>query len=270
MRTRKLLAAMLSAATLCAVTVTVSAEVPQGYVTFYADKTVIGQGLVVEPVSVPFYEGDNGIDVVQRAADVLVVDGDWGSYIEGFADIDTGAQIPDEIAGVCPEMGGRNTEGYLCSLDYTSESGWSWFLNDEYASVGIADYVPADGDVVQFRFTVFGYGSDLGIDNSSWGGSPALVEAVKTAELAELVAASSDIADSDAYVAALETLGTYAVSQADIDAASAALADVSEESTNDSTSDTLNTSPDTGVEGVAAVIGIAAIAGVALAVTKKR
>lgn len=269
MKTRKLLAAMLSAATLCAVAVTASAEEPQGYITFYADKAVIGQGLVVEPVSVPYYEGDNGIAVVQRAADVMVVDGDWGSYIEGFADTDTGAEIPAEIAAVCPEMYGRNTDGYLCSLDYTSESGWSWFLNDEYASVGIGDYIPADGDVVQFRFTVYGYGCDLGIDNSSWGGSPALVEAVKTAELAKLVAAS-DSSDNDEYANAVQVLGTYAVSQTDIDEAIAALENVSEEPAADDTPSVESTSPDTGVEGIAAVIGIAAIAGVALTAAKKR
>ena len=40
---------MLSAAALCAVAVTAMAEdTPEGYVTFYADKSVLGQGLVVE------------------------------------------------------------------------------------------------------------------------------------------------------------------------------------------------------------------------------
>lgn len=258
---------MLSAAVLGVVAVNVAAEdSPEGYVTFYADKAVIGQGLVAEPVSVPYYEGDNGLDVVQRAADVLVVDGDWGSYIEGFADVDTGADIPLEIAAVCPEMGGRNTEGYLCSYDYTAESGWSWFLNDEYASVGIGDYVPADGDVIQFRFTVYGYGCDLGVDNSSWGGNPALVEAVKTAELAKL-AAEADKTSAE-YASAIEVLGTFGVSQAEIDAACEAFTAESAPDV-DSTDDTAG-SPDTGAEGVAAVIGVAVLAGAALAVSKKR
>ncbi|MBE6900885.1 MAG: DUF4430 domain-containing protein [Ruminococcaceae bacterium] len=268
MKTRRLLTAMLSAAALCAVAVTAMAEdTPEGYVTFYADKTVLGQGLVVEPVSVPYYEGDNGFDVVQRAADALVADGDWGSYIEGFADADTGAEIPAEIAAVCPEMWGRNTEGYLCAYDYTAESGWSWFLNDEYASVGIGDYVPADGDVIQFRFTVYGYGCDLGVDNTSWGGNPALVEAVQTAELAEL-AAAADTA-SDEYVAAIKTLGTFGVSQAEIDAACEAFA-AEPAPDADAADDAVSTSPDTGAEGVAALIGVTALAGMALYVSKKR
>ncbi|MBQ4165489.1 MAG: DUF4430 domain-containing protein, partial [Oscillospiraceae bacterium] len=179
MKTRRILAALLSASALCAMSAVAFAEdEPKGYVTFFADKATIGQGLVCEPEVVPFYEGETGMDIVKRAADVNAVDSDWGAYVEGFADTDTGAEIPAAIAAVCPEMTGRNTEGYLSSYDYTAESGWSWFLNDEYASVGISGYTPADGDVVWFRFTVYGYGCDLGIDNSSWGGNPALVEAV--------------------------------------------------------------------------------------------
>ena len=174
MKTRRIMAAMLAAAASVSIAAAVSAEeTPLGYVTFCADKAVLGQGLVTEPVNVPFYEGDNGIDIVQRAAEVVVVDGDWGSYIEGFADTDNGAELPAKIAEVCPDIGGRNTPGYLSSFDYTAESGWSWFLNDEYASVGIADYVPENGDVMQFRFTVYGYGCDLGVDNASGGGSGA-------------------------------------------------------------------------------------------------
>lgn len=259
MRTRKLMAAMLATALLGAAAVTASAEEAEGYVTFYADKAVIGQGLVVEPISVPYYEGENGIDIVQRAADVIVVDGEWGSYIEGFADSDTGAAIPAEILAVCPEIGGRNNEGSLCSLDYTAESGWSWFLNDEYAMVGISDYIPADGDVIQFRFTVYGYGCDLGIDNTSWGGNPALVEAVKTAELAE---AMVDHVGTEKYSNAAAVLGTFGASQEEIDAA---LAELNEEEDTAGAS-----SPDTGVGGAAAVIGAALLAGAVLSVAKRR
>ena len=265
MKTRKLMAAMLSAAVLgAAATSVVAAEQPDGCVTFYADKAVLGQGLVTEPVQIQYYEGDMGIDIVQRAADVLVVDGDWGSYIEGFADTDTGAELPALIAEACPEMSGRNTEGYLCSYDYTAESGWSWFLNGESASVGIGDYIPVDGDVIQFRFTVYGYGSDLGIDNSSWGGAPALVEAVDTAELAELVASSAELADTSEYAEAIEALGTFGITQDEIDAAAAALSKAADGAQND------GESPDTGAEGVAVVIGAAALAGAMLVASKKR
>lgn len=255
-KTRIIMAAMLSAAVMGTVAVSACAEgTADGYVTFYADKNTIGQGLIVEPVEVPFYEGDTGIEIVQRAADVLVTQSDFGSYIEAFADTDNGAALPEEIAEVCPDMFGRNAEGYLSSYDYTAESGWNWFLNGESASVGISGYEPADGDVVVFRFTVYGYGSDLGIDNSSWGGAPALVEMTDTSELAKLAAANKE---SAAYDGAIEVLGTFGASQADIDAAAAAFSEDNKQS------------PDTGAESIAALTGIAAIAGAALALSRKR
>lgn len=276
MKKTKISAALLSGALLCALSATAFAEdEPQGYVTFYADKAVIGQGLVTEPQLVPFYEGDTGIDIVKRAADVVAVDSDWGAYIEGFADTDTGAEIPAAIAEVCPDMFGRNTEGYLSAYDYTAESGWSWFLNDEYASVGISAYTPADGDVVMYRFTVYGYGCDLGVDNSSWGGSPALVQAVETAKLAEL-AAKSDKTTPE-YAAAIEVLGTFGVSQDEIDLAYDNLAGAADSGiaspdsgTEGADKDEDKTPVETGVEGIAVVIGAAAAAGAVLIFSRKR
>ncbi len=260
-KTRIIMVAMLSAAVMGAAAVSACAEAaPEGYVTFYADKNTIGQGLVVEPVEVPFYEGDTGIEIVQRAADVLVAESDYGNYIEAFADADNGAELPAAVAEVCPEMFGRNTEGYLSAYDYTAESGWNWFLNGESALVGISGYEPKDGDVVAFRFTVYGYGCDLGIDNSSWGGAAALVELTDTSELAKLAAANKD---SAAYDGAIEVLGNFGASQADIDAAVEAFAE-SDADTSD------KQSPETGVDGIAAVIGIATLAGAVLAASKKR
>lgn len=267
MKKTRILAALLSASALCALSATAFADdTPQGYVTFYADKATIGQGLVCKPEAVPFYEGDTGIDIVKRAADVNVVDGGWGAYIEGFADSDTGAEIPAAITEVCPDMFGRNAEGWLSAYDYTAESGWSWFLNGEYASVGISDYTPVDGDVIQYRFTVYGYGCDLGVDNSSWGGAPALVESVNTAELAKLVAASDS--STPEYTAAIDVLGTFGVSQAEIDAAYQALSFISEN--EDTAVDIDKTSPETGTEGIAVIIGTVLTAGAAMVLSKKR
>ncbi|MBQ8170724.1 MAG: DUF4430 domain-containing protein [Oscillospiraceae bacterium] len=265
--TKKIMAAMLSASAVLSVSVIAFAEdAPEGHITFYADKSTIGQGLVTEPVTVAFYEGDTGIDLVQRAADVLVADGGYGAYIEGFADVDNGAEIPAEIVAVCPEMTGRNTEGYLCSYDYTAESGWSWFLNGEYSMVGISDYQPEDGDVVTFRFTVYGYGCDLGIDNSSWGGSPALVEAVNTAELAALMASADKTTEE--YKSAVQVLGSFGVSQEEIDSAYEALLSAADDNKENVGAD--KTSPETGADGIAAVCGAAAIACAALIASKKR
>ncbi|MGN1339329.1 MAG: DUF4430 domain-containing protein [Oscillospiraceae bacterium] len=262
-------------------------EAPAGYVYFMADKTTIGQGFTVQPTKVPFYEGDTGLDVVQRAADVLTEDSGYGAYITAFADEDIDTYVPDPIAEVCPEMTGRNTEGYLGAMDYTAESGWSYFINDEYAQVGITDYVPADGDVVCFEFTVYGYGADLGIDNSSWGGAAALKEQVNKAELIKLCA---DAADSDideyVYTYGMETLAIYESTQEEVDAAvdtltkalngeleittsSEEAADAVEAPVAVEDADEDKGSPATGVEGVAVAFAAVILAGAGVALCRK-
>lgn len=273
MKLDRIMAAMLSMAAVCtAAAVTACAEDAAGSVVFYAEKSVLGQGLVVEPVNVPFYEGETGIDIVKRAAEVLITESEYGNYIEAFADTDNGAELPAEIAAAVPEMWGRNNEGYLSSYDYTAESGWNFFVNDESSMVGISAYEPVAGDVVCFRFSIYGYGSDLGIDNSSWGGSAALIEATDETDLATLIASSSDLEGTDAYTAALEALGAYNTSQDEIDAACAALDPALD---GEETSDSENiapdkTSPDTGIESVAVIAGAALASAATLLVTRKR
>ncbi len=291
MRTRNIISAIAAAAVaFSAVSFSVSAEEePAGYIYFMADKTTIGQGFTVEPEKVPFYEGETGLEVVERAADVLTDDTGYGAYITAFADTDLETEVPDAIKAVVPEMTGRNTEGYLSALDYTAESGWTYFVNDEYAQVGIGDYVPADGDVVVFSFTVYGYGADLGVDNSSWGGAAALKKATKKAELVKLCAEAAD-ADVDEYVftGAMEVLAQYEATQEDIDNAadglSAALNSTAEaaatEDTADSTAevsddasagtDTDKGSPSTGVEGAAVAFAVVLLAGAGIALSKKK
>lgn len=291
MRTRNIISAIAAAAVaFSAVSFSVSAEEePAGYIYFMADKTTIGQGFTVEPEKVPFYEGETGLEVVERAADVLTDDTGYGAYITAFADTDLETEVPEAVKAVVPEMTGRNTEGYLSALDYTAESGWTYFVNDEYAQVGIGDYVPADGDVVVFSFTVYGYGADLGVDNSSWGGAAALKEATKKAELVKLCTEAAD-ADVDEYVfaGAMEVLAQYEATQEDIDNAvaslTAALNSTAEaaatEDTADSTAevsddasagtDTGKGSPSTGVEGAAVAFAVVLLAGAGIALSKKK
>lgn len=291
MRTRNIVSALAAAAVaFSAVSFSVSAEEePAGYVYFMAEKSTIGQGFTVQPEKVAFYEGETGLDVVKRAADVLTDDTGYGAYITAFADEDLETEVPAEIKKVCPEMTGRNTEGYLSAYDYTAESGWTYFVNDEYAQVGIGDYTPADGDVICFSFTVYGYGADLGVDNSSWGGAAALVPAVKKADLIKLCAEAAD-EDIDAflYTGAMEVLAEYGASQEDIDDAVSGLtgilngssteteepaetADTAE--TSDATAADTNTekgSPSTGVEGAAVAFAVVLLAGAGIALSKKK
>lgn len=290
MRTRNIVSAIAAAAVaFSAVSFSAFAEdQPEGYIYFMADKTTIGQGFTVTPRKVAFYEGETGLDVVKRAADVLTEDSGYGAYITAFADEDLETEIPDEIKAVVPEMTGRNTEGYLSAMDYTAESGWSYFVNDEYAQVGIGDYIPADGDVVCFSFTVYGYGADLGIDNSSWGGAAALVPGVKKAELIKLCAeADGTDVDENIFTWGMETLAEYGVTQEEIDdavnglsgamestAESVSTADTAEapaEDTADAAVDeTEKGSPSTGVEGAAVAFAVVLLAGAGVALSKKK
>lgn len=282
MRTGKF-AAGITAAALSAMMMSfaAAADEPTGYVSFTAIASAIGQGFIVMPVSVPIYEGDMGVDIVKRAVGedgIVLTESDYGAYVTGFANTDADAEIPAEIAAVCPEMTGRNAAGYLSALDYTAESGWSYFVNGEYAQVGITDYEPRDGDVLEFRFTVYGYGADLGIDNSGWGGAAALAEQV---DASELIRKCAELTGSGSYSSvlqdALDVLGKYGTSQSEIDAATvslealrtAAAADGSDSAAGAPGSDGKG-SPDTGVGGAAAAFGVILIAVSAAVASRKR
>lgn len=275
------------AASICAF----AEDQPAGYVYFMAEKTTIGQGFAVEPVKVPYYEGETGLDIVERTAEIKTEDSGYGAFITAFADTnDNDVVLPEAIAEVCTPASGRTAEGWLSAYDYTAESGWTYFVNDEYAQVGIADYTPADGDVIVFSFTVYGYGADLGIDNSSWGGAAAVKEQVKTAELVKLFADNKDLLDSSddrAYIftAAGEVLAQYDATQEDIDNAVKSLKEIVEndaasseaESSADVTSDTADNaasdekgSPSTGVEGIAVAVAAVILAGAGIAMSKKQ
>lgn len=223
MNKRKIAAIIAAASVIGCCAVSAGAEeANDGYVYFIAEKSVLGQGLTVEPVKVPYTSGEKGIDIVLKAAEIDYSVSDWGPYITGFADTDTGADVPEIIKNACADWGERNKEGYLSSYDYTAESGWNYFVNDAYASVGIGDYVPEDGDVIRFSFSVYGYGADIGIDNSSWGGAAALVTPAEKAELTKLCAEHED-KECEAYTSAIELLGDLTATQEAVDAAAEAL-----------------------------------------------
>jgi hypothetical protein len=296
MKISKIIAAV-SAAAVAAMSVAVTSfadETPEGYVAFTAIKSTIGQGFNTVPVMVPFYEGESGLDVVNRAVETVYTESDYGAYITAFADEDTESIVPDEITAVCPEMTGRTADGYLSAYDYTAESGWSYFINGEYASVSISDYVPEDGDVLEFRFTVYGYGADLGVDNSSWGGAAAITEQLDASDLILACASADDtIKDSRQYTYAMELLAQYGVTQEEIDTAVEMMAEAqimpiiepdetvdTAENTADEADDSASSdnsaetssdkgSPDTGVGSIAVVFGAVILAGGVIALSRK-
>ncbi|MGN0649635.1 MAG: DUF4430 domain-containing protein [Oscillospiraceae bacterium] len=290
MKAKSLVTSILAAALLGTASAAANAEESNGTVTVVAEKTTIGQGFVFKPVQVELRDGDTGIDVVKRAAElsgveVVYSDTGYGPYITAFSDTDSenGVYLPDEIAAVVTELSDRTAPGYLSAYDYTAESGWSYFVNDEYAMTGIGDYSPADGDVIRFSFSVYGYGADLGVDNSSWGGAAALITPAAKADLTRLCAQfdSEDETEIYKYTNAMEVLAYYGATQQEVDEAYAVLAsdstvDVESGEGTDNSSDEPagdsagKGSPETGVEGAAAIGAIAILAGMALAVSKRR
>lgn len=277
-------------------------ETPAGNVTVAVEKFSLGQGYVVEPIVVPFYEGDNGTAIMKRAAEIKETsyeyDGVQYSYISAFLDTTSTMELafPEVIKTALEtdgiEIGARSTENWLGEYDYSSGGGYVYFVNDVYPSYGIADYAPTDGDVIRFAFTVYGYGADNGVDNSAWGGAASLIPNVSRSPLTELVANTTD--NLEAREIGIKALSDLASTQEDLDNAyaemEALLAPVAEsidatvetsvdtqtdEETAEEVSENVTVTdekanPTTGVEGVAiaVVIAVSGIAG--LVISKKR
>lgn len=140
---------------------------PKGYVTFSMEKFTLGLGYVIEPIKVPFYEGDN----IAKLTTDLIGKGNYentgsvesGFYLSSVKDNDTReANVPQYILDESGSIDGRGTEGWLGEFDYTSMAGWMYTVNNKFPNVGCSEIMPTDGDVIRWQFTVYGYGMDLG------------------------------------------------------------------------------------------------------------
>lgn len=201
----------------------VADDVAEKHVTVSVEKFTIGQGYVFEPVTVELKEGDKGMDVLKRAVgeeNIIVTSSEWGSYISGFKDVDTGVvRLPNFFYQILStdDFTGRNTEGVLSEFDYTTESGFMFFVNGVSAMEGIDSYVPQDGDVLSMCYTIYNYGADLGIDNSSWGGSASLIGDISRTELTKVIAQAKALGVD--VTAEIDVISNLDSTQADIDEA---------------------------------------------------
>ena len=184
---------------------------PAGYVTMTAEKFVLGQGFVKEPQRVPFYMGESGVDITKRFLENENINAGKGltssssDYVSSIADNGSEeADIPQYISDAVTALGKgkienkRSMNGWLNAGDYYTPSGWIYVVNNKPSSSGISGYKPVDGDVLRYEFTIYGYGSDIGIDNSSWGGSESLTPAADRDDLYEIMADAKDAVKSDA------------------------------------------------------------------------
>ncbi len=150
--------------------------------------------------------------------------GDWESnvYLSAVAGVDKGyVNIPEiitENGGPSNEDYEENTDEYLGEFDYASMSGWMVTVNDFMINVGIGNYPVADGSVIRWQFTLWGYGADLGV-STGWG-ADAFFEG---AERAALYTAYAKCQDAEAKAAARSVMEELQATQESVDAATAAL-----------------------------------------------
>lgn len=146
------------------------------------DAQTLGQGYIVKPSKVKFDNNDTGADVLLKVLKQNKIKNEYlgspkmGFYLQGLKSVDTGKiNIPKSISNMKPYQTGENSYIYppnnkskndfypdLYEFSYGKMSGWMYCVNGEYLGYSLSDYIPKDNDVLEVRFTCFGYGADLG------------------------------------------------------------------------------------------------------------
>ena len=105
-----------------------STDVTKGYVTLSVEKFTLGQGYIVEPITVPYSEGDT----VAKLITEYLGEGNYqntgsvesGFYLSSVRDNDTSdVNVPQYILDQCGEVGSKSDE-WLGEFDYTFMAGW--------------------------------------------------------------------------------------------------------------------------------------------------
>lgn len=209
-------------------------------ITVAVDADTLGLGYLIRPTQVEVAEGTRASAVLTGllAENGYTWDSDGtiegGFYLKGIRPVDQNEAtvvpyIVEAMVGDGPDYTGRNDDT-LGAGDYHETSGWMYFVNNISADKGPSDWRVSDGEVLRWQFSVYGYGADLNVDNSSWGGSPGLVPGLGDKdELIALVAArrgektDAELMKSAAYRDAMAALQDSTASQAVLDRAYAAL-----------------------------------------------
>lgn len=221
-----------------------------GQAAFALEAFTLGEGYIIEPTLVDIHEGENaaymlksflaanGFDLTYTGS---LDSGFYMSFVKGskLASIDPdGGNIPTELLEKLIEKGfsitPRTDLNSLGEFDYTTGSGWMYCLNNIFPNVGYADSYLSEGDVVRSQFTL-AYGSDMGGgfamgDNNYKGYFPVANKDDLTYRVAQINAEIKKNANylkdnslQTAYDNAMTVLEDLLSSQADVDAALAAL-----------------------------------------------
>lgn len=154
-------------------------KTPAGYVYLCVEKGNIGQGYMLEPEKIPYYEGENVAQVLVRNLQDNGYEVDMtGSpedsfYLSSINDTkgSTTATLPKFLEDYIKEnnidLANPRDSQWLGEFDYTNLSGWVFKYNDLHSPVG-ASGVPCENNmVIRWSFTVCGYGSDCW--DTGWG-----------------------------------------------------------------------------------------------------
>lgn len=164
--------AIIFCSVFCVKTSSVYAETPKGQIIMSVEKSVLGQGYLMEPQYVDFYEGDNLATVTLRQLQKIgrrynyTGGTDHGFYLAEISDRGRGTvNIPDYIKKLISKSNMKiyadSTPEYLGEFDYTNQSGWMFCYNGSYPIVSACKIKPKNGDVLQWQFTLVGLGTDL-------------------------------------------------------------------------------------------------------------
>lgn len=221
-----------------------------GQAVFALEAFTLGEGYIIEPTLVDIHEGENAAQMLSGFLKANGLDLTYtGSLESGFymsavigdkiAEIPTdGGNIPAALLEKLDENGftvnERSTPNRLGEFDYTTGSGWMYCLNNVFPNVGYADSYLSEGDVVRSQFTL-AYGSDMGggyaVGDSGYKGYfPVADKDDLTYRIAQINAEIEKNANyleenglTKAYNDAMDVLENLLSSQADVDAALAAL-----------------------------------------------
>ena len=211
-------------------------ELPIGYVTVSVEKFTLGQGFILEPVKVPYFEGETGADITDIAlgSENINMGSGTGSYISSIADDGFGTEnIPQFIIDAVISKGHevddlREDEAWLSGMDYYAMSGWNFTVGNQIPSYGINDYAPEDGDVLRWQYTIVGYGADIGYDTSymaEWGGMASLIPETDRTEIISVLseAYAVGLKESEEYTDALKICSDLSATQSELDKACSVL-----------------------------------------------
>ena len=194
------------------------------------EKFTIGQGFVMEPTVVKLEEGDTVATVLQRVAaekglELECQTTDKGFYLASLKDNGPQkAKVPqylkDAIAAGGSTVGERAEKDWLGQFDYTPSSGWMVWVNHYEIPVSAGAWDVKAGDVIRWQFTLYGLGKDLGSDSY---GDPFVTVGKKDALVHAMAVASKVQKAGKAYENAVKVMEKMDATQAEIDAATAAL-----------------------------------------------